>query len=107
MELTRRPRRLRKNENIRDLIHEYDVGLSDLVYPVFVMEGEGKKEPIPSMPGIFHYTLDTLAEHIRAMAADADARIRWGENGRRYYQSHFRKGSFLRQLEEILLQSCK
>lgn len=50
---------------------------------------------------------DTLAEHIRAMAADADARIRWGENGRRYYQSHFRKGSFLRQLEEILLQSCK
>lgn len=49
---------------------------------------------------------DALAEHIRAIAADADARTRWGENGRRYYQAHFRKESFLRQLEEILHQNC-
>ena len=63
--MTRRPRRLRNSENIRNLIHEYEVGLSDLVYPVFVMEGEGVKEEIPSMPGIYHYSLDTLAEHMK------------------------------------------
>lgn len=50
---------------------------------------------------------DALAAHIRAMAADPARRARWGENGRRYYQAHFRKDSFLRQFEEILRQNCE
>ena len=54
MNIVRRPRRLRNSQAIRDMVHEYDVNLSDLIYPVFVVEGEEVKEEIPSMPGIFH-----------------------------------------------------
>ena len=50
MDMLRRPRRLRGSQAIRDLVHEYDVGISDLIYPVFVVEGEKVKEEIPSMP---------------------------------------------------------
>ena len=45
------------------MIHEYDIGLSDLIYPVFVVEGMGVREEIPSMPGIYHYSLDTFKKH--------------------------------------------
>ena len=64
MNIVRRPRRLRNSQAIRDMVHEYDVNLSDLIYPVFVVEGEDVKEEIPSMPGIFHYSLDTFKKHL-------------------------------------------
>ena len=69
MELTRRPRRLRVSKAIRDLVHETDVHVSDLIYPVFVVEGEHIKEEIPSMPGIYHYSLDTFEEHLKEITA--------------------------------------
>lgn len=65
MDMLRRPRRLRGSQAIRDLVHEYDVGISDLIYPVFVVEGEKVKEEIPSMPGIYHYSLDTFEIHLK------------------------------------------
>ena len=65
MDMIRRPRRLRSSQAIRDMVHEYDVGLSDLIYPVFVVEGNGVKEEIPSMPGIYHYSLDTFEIHLQ------------------------------------------
>ena len=54
MDMIRRPRRLRSSQAIRDMVHEYDVELSDLIYPIFVVEGTGVKEEILSMPGIYH-----------------------------------------------------
>ncbi|MCI6017723.1 MAG: porphobilinogen synthase [Clostridiales bacterium] len=65
MELTRRPRRLRVNKAVRDLVHETDVHVNDLIYPIFVVEGENVKTEIPSMPGIFHYSLDQLEIHLK------------------------------------------
>lgn len=65
MELIRRPRRLRASKQIRDLVHETDVHVSDLIYPVFVVEGTHIRSEIPSMPGIYHYSLDTLPEHLK------------------------------------------
>lgn len=65
MDMIRRPRRLRSSQAIRDMIHEYDVELSDLIYPVFVVEGTEVKEEIPSMPGIYHYSLDTFKIHLK------------------------------------------
>ncbi|MDD3221327.1 MAG: porphobilinogen synthase [Lachnospiraceae bacterium] len=65
MEMLRRPRRLRVSQAIRDMIHEYDVNISDLIYPVFVVEGEGVQDEISSMPGIFHYSLDTFKVHLK------------------------------------------
>lgn len=60
MELLNRPRRLRKTPAIRSLVRETRVSKSSLVYPVFVKEGTGIVDPIPSMDGQFHYSPDML-----------------------------------------------
>lgn len=62
-----RLRRLRMNERIRAMVRENAVSADDLVYPVFVAEGNGVKKPIDSMPGIFQFSLDTLGEEITRM----------------------------------------
>ena len=58
--LPRRPRRLRRNAPIRALLRETRVTVDDLVYPLFVREGNGDPEPIASMPGVFRHTLAGL-----------------------------------------------
>jgi porphobilinogen synthase len=63
--LTHRPRRLRKTETLRRMVRENQLTVSDLIYPLFVMEGEGQRVEIPSMPGQFRYTLDTLLQEIQ------------------------------------------
>lgn len=55
-----RPRRLRDNTAIRDLVQEQRLNVKDLIYPVFVMEGVGKSVAIPSMPGVERLSLDKL-----------------------------------------------
>lgn len=59
-----RLRRLRVNEGIRKLVRETTIEKSDLVYPLFVIEGENIKNPVNSMPGIFQYSLDRLDEEL-------------------------------------------
>lgn len=55
-----RPRRLRQSSAIRDLVRETNLRVDDLIYPLFVMPGEGIKEEIESLPGVYHFSLDTL-----------------------------------------------
>lgn len=59
-----RPRRLRKNETLRNMVAETAVNPDSLVYPMFVVEGEGIKEPIPSMPGQFRFSIDELLREL-------------------------------------------
>ena len=59
-----RPRRLRKTENIRKLVRETSLSVDDFVYPIFIVEGKGKKEEIPSMPGIFRFSIDMVFKEI-------------------------------------------
>ncbi|MFZ5898633.1 MAG: porphobilinogen synthase [Bacillota bacterium] len=59
-----RMRRLRTNENIRRLVRETALSVDDLVYPVFAVEGEGVRQPVEAMPGIFRYSPDTLLEEV-------------------------------------------
>ncbi|KRQ85906.1 Delta-aminolevulinic acid dehydratase [Caloramator mitchellensis] len=61
----KRTRRLRVNENIRSLVRETFVNRMDLIYPIFVIEGENIKEEINSMPGVFRYSVDRLPEIIK------------------------------------------
>jgi len=56
-----RPRRLRRNENLRALIRETALAPSQLIYPLFVMPGKGKREEVSSMPGVFRLSVDRLA----------------------------------------------
>lgn len=60
-----RLRRLRKNAKLRQLVQETYMSQSQLIWPCFVVEGRGVQEPIPSMPGQFHYSADTLAQTIK------------------------------------------
>jgi porphobilinogen synthase len=53
-----RPRRLRASAAIRDLVRETRLHASDLIAPLFIVEGSGIQDPIPSMPGIFRMSLD-------------------------------------------------
>jgi porphobilinogen synthase len=64
-----RPRRLRKNETIRNMVAETMVNPASLVYPMFVMEGSGIKEEIPSMPGQFRFSIDELLKEVETFAA--------------------------------------
>jgi len=61
-----RPRRLRKNENLRRLIRETKLSVDDLVYPLFAVEGKGVKKPIHSMPGNFQMSVDHLLKEVKA-----------------------------------------
>ena len=63
-----RMRRLRVNENMRSLVRETSVEISDLVYPIFVEEGENIAEPIPSMPNIKRYSIDRIDEELDRVA---------------------------------------
>lgn len=57
-----RLRRLRTSETIRKMVQETFVNPSDLIYPLFIIEGENIKEPVPSMPNVFRYSIDQLDE---------------------------------------------
>ncbi|QHQ62437.1 porphobilinogen synthase [Anaerocolumna sedimenticola] len=59
-----RRRRLRVNETIRALVRETSIQISDLIYPMFVVEGENQKNPVESMPGIYQYSIDRLGEEL-------------------------------------------
>ena len=56
----RRMRRLRKHDFSRRLVAENQLTVNDLIYPVFVIEGENQHVPVPSMPGVERLTIDQL-----------------------------------------------
>jgi len=57
-----RPRRLRRTDNLRRLIRETRLSVDQLVLPLFVVEGEGQRNEIPSMPGQFQLSIDELVK---------------------------------------------
>lgn len=59
-----RLRRLRRTETLRRIVRETKLSVDDLIYPLFVVEGTGIKEPIPSMPEQFRFSLDMLLKEI-------------------------------------------
>ncbi len=61
-------RRLRRKESLRALVRENHVDIGDLIYPLFVIEGTGITQEIPSMPGICHFSADRLLREIEEIA---------------------------------------
>lgn len=59
-----RMRRLRVNEAMRNLVRETEISKNDLVYPVFVTEGDNIKNPVDSMPGIYQWSIDRFDEEL-------------------------------------------
>lgn len=63
---THRPRRLRRSESLRRMVRETHLAPSQLIYPLFVVEGEKVRQPISSMPGIFNLSIDSAIEEARS-----------------------------------------
>ena len=63
-----RPRRLRRTPTLRRMVRETRLSVDRLMYPVFVVPGGDVKEEIPSMPGVFHQSVDRVVEDAREVA---------------------------------------
>jgi porphobilinogen synthase len=59
-----RHRRLRQTANLRAMVRETHLHVDDLIYPIFVVEDKGVKREVPSMPGIYQFSLDRLNEEM-------------------------------------------
>ena len=64
-----RMRRMRRDDFSRRLMRETTLTPDDFIYPVFVLEGEGEREPVASMPGVERMSIDLLVEEAKAVAA--------------------------------------
>ena len=60
MDLTIRPRRLRSSDTLRRMVRETRVSPDSLIYPLFLIEGENIREPIPSLDGQRRYSPDRV-----------------------------------------------
>ena len=69
LDLTHRPRRLRRNATVRSLVEETTLRPADFIAPLFVVEGTGAPEPIASMTGVFRYNVADLVNECRELAA--------------------------------------
>ncbi|WP_284376059.1 porphobilinogen synthase [Amylibacter marinus] len=63
-----RPRRLRQSDWMRRLISETQLSVNDLIWPLFITEGTNVKEEIPSMPGVYRYSIDLALEAVNEAA---------------------------------------
>src|SRR3954454_2219776 len=68
--LTKRPRRLRRSEGIRGLVRETRLTPDQLIYPLFVVEGEGVRREVSSMPGVFQLSVDEAVKEAAAARAE-------------------------------------
>ena len=67
LHLTRRMRRLRRSEALRDMVRETHLHPADFIYPMFVVTGQDVREEISSMPGQYHLSVDQLAAEAREL----------------------------------------
>lgn len=65
----RRLRRLRRYDFSRRLVAEHTLTAADLIYPMFVLPGEGQREAVPSMPGVERVSIDLLVEEAKELHA--------------------------------------
>ena len=64
--MLRRPRRNRKSAAIRNMVAENSLSVNDFIFPLFLLEGNNKKVPVESMPGIDRLTVDHMLKEIEA-----------------------------------------
>ncbi|WP_184545064.1 porphobilinogen synthase [Mucilaginibacter sp. FT3.2] len=64
--MLQRPRRNRKSEVIRQMVQETHVSAANLIFPLFIVDGENQKSEVASMPGIYRYSVDNLLREIES-----------------------------------------
>ena len=68
MDMKIRPRRLRTKETLRKMVRETRVDKASLIYPMFVIEGEGIRQEIPSMEGQYRYSVDKMSYELEKLS---------------------------------------
>ncbi|WP_226583444.1 porphobilinogen synthase [Halobacillus litoralis] len=103
----KRHRRLRRTESMRALVRETHLRTEDLIFPIFVVEGEGIKNPVSSMPGVHQVSLDYLTEEMQELVnLDIRSVIVFGvpnekdEVGSQAYHEHGIVQRAIRQIKE-------
>jgi porphobilinogen synthase len=64
--MLQRPRRNRKSEVIRQMVQETYVSAANLIFPLFIVDGENQKSEVSSMPGIYRYSVDNLLREVES-----------------------------------------
>ncbi len=64
--MLQRPRRNRKSEVIRQMVQETHISAANLIFPLFIIEGENQKSEVSSMPGIYRYSIDNLLREVES-----------------------------------------
>src|ERR1700743_3711057 len=64
--MLQRPRRNRKSEVIRQMVQETHLGAANLIFPLFIVDGENQKSEVSSMPGIYRYSIDNLLREVES-----------------------------------------
>ncbi len=78
-DLVIRPRRLRRTDVLRRLVRETRLHTDDFIAPIFIISGKNKKNSIPSMPGVYQWSIDRVNEEIdELLAAGIDKIILFG-----------------------------
>ena len=67
LDLTQRPRRLRRSASLRALVQETVLRPADFIAPLFVIDGKGAPEPVGSMPGVSRLNITDLVKECRAL----------------------------------------
>lgn len=100
-----RPRRMRRNENLRRMIRENRLSVDNLILPVFAVEGKDVARPIPSLPGHSHFSVDRLIPYVKeAKDASLPAVIVFGLPGSKDplgTQAYAKNGIVQRAVKEI------
>lgn len=105
--MLQRPRRNRKSEVIRQMVQETQVSAANLIFPLFIVEGENQKSEVASMPGIYRYSVDNLLREIESCmnlglkAFDLFPNISEELKDKYATESHREEGLYLRAIREV------
>ncbi|MFD2873582.1 porphobilinogen synthase [Mucilaginibacter ximonensis] len=105
--MLQRPRRNRKSEVIRQMVQETHVSAANLIFPLFIVEGENQKSEVASMPGIYRYSIDNLLREVESCmslglkAFDLFPNISEELKDKYATESHREEGLYLRAIREV------
>jgi porphobilinogen synthase len=108
--MLQRPRRNRKSEVIRQMVQETHVSAANLIFPLFIIEGNNQKTEVTSMPGIFRYTIDNLLREVESCmnlglkSFDLFPNIDEALKDKYATESHREESLYLRAIREVKLR---
>lgn len=105
--MLQRPRRNRKSEVIRQMVQETHVSAANLIFPLFIVEGNNQQTEVASMPGIFRYSIDNLLREVESCmklglnSFDLFPNISEELKDKYATESHREEGLYLRAIREV------